>query len=91
MLKMLILKNWKIFRYAALPIDPLTVLIGANASGKSNVIEALEFLKRTVSGKELSEFAIPKRSTVAQKLDLCKSSPNTSDKTCQSSYPSSFT
>ncbi|MEQ9481364.1 AAA family ATPase [Coleofasciculus sp. F4-SAH-05] len=53
MLKKLILKNWKSFRDAELPIDPLTVLIGANASGKSNVIEALEFLKRTVSGKEI--------------------------------------
>lgn len=53
MLKKLILKNWKSFRYAELPIDPLTVLIGTNASGKSNVIESLEFLKRTVSGKEL--------------------------------------
>lgn len=53
MLKKLILKNWKSFRDAELPIDPLTVLIGANASGKSNVIDALEFLKRTVSGKEL--------------------------------------
>ncbi|XHX76420.1 MAG: AAA family ATPase [Stenomitos frigidus ULC029] len=36
MLKKLILENWKSFRYAELPIDPLTVLIGTNASGKSN-------------------------------------------------------
>lgn len=46
MLKKLILENWKSFRYAELPIDPLTVLIGTNASGKSNAIEALEFLNR---------------------------------------------
>ncbi len=50
MLKKLILKNWKSFRYAELPIDSLTVLIGANASGKSNAIEALKFLKKVVSG-----------------------------------------
>src|SRR4028118_2319 len=53
MLKKLILENWKSFRYAELPIDPLTVLIGTNASGKSNVIDALEFLRRTVTGKEI--------------------------------------
>ena len=53
MLKKLILENWKNFRYAELPIDPLTVLIGTNASGKSNVIDALEFLRRTVTGKDL--------------------------------------
>jgi predicted ATPase len=34
MLKKLILENWKSFRYAELPLDPLTVLIGTNASGK---------------------------------------------------------
>ncbi len=53
MLKKLILENWKSFRYAELPIDPLTVLIGTNASGKSNAIEALEFLKRSVLGEPL--------------------------------------
>jgi predicted ATPase len=45
-LKQLILENWKSFHHAELPIDPLTVLIGTNASGKSNVVEALEFLHR---------------------------------------------
>lgn len=51
MLKKLTLENWKSFRHAVLPIDPLTILIGTNASGKSNALEALEFLKRTVMGK----------------------------------------
>ena len=55
MLKKLILENWKSFRYAELPIDPLTVLIGTNASGKSNAIEALEFLKRIASGKQIQD------------------------------------
>lgn len=53
MLKKLILENWKSFRYAELPIDPLTVLIGTNASGKSNVVEALEFLQRIVRGEDI--------------------------------------
>lgn len=53
MLKQLILENWKSFRHAVLDIDPLTILIGTNASGKSNALEALEFLKRTAWGKEI--------------------------------------
>lgn len=53
MLKKLILENWKSFRYAELPLDPLTVLIGTNASGKSNVVEALEFLQRIAIGENI--------------------------------------
>lgn len=53
MLKKLILKNWKSYRYAELFIDPLTVLIGTNASGKSNALDGLEFLNRTALGKEI--------------------------------------
>ncbi|MDJ0674031.1 MAG: AAA family ATPase [Calothrix sp. MO_167.B42] len=53
MLKQLILENWKSFRHAELPIDALTVLIGTNASGKSNVVEALDFLQRIVRGEDI--------------------------------------
>jgi predicted ATPase len=53
LLKKLILENWKSFRYAELPLDPLTVLIGTNASGKSNVVEALEFLQRIANGENI--------------------------------------
>lgn len=53
MLKKLILKNWKSYRYAELFIDPLTVLIGTNASGKSNALDGLEFLNRTTLGKDI--------------------------------------
>jgi predicted ATPase len=64
MLKKLILENWKSFRYAELPIDPLTVLIGTNASGKTNAIEAFTFLKRIANGEKIdhalnSESEIP--------------------------------
>lgn len=50
MLKTLNLRNWKSFETASLYIDPLTILIGANASGKSNTLDALLFLQRTASG-----------------------------------------
>ncbi|MEB4591853.1 AAA family ATPase [Candidatus Thiothrix sp. Deng01] len=44
------LENWKSFGEATLYIDPLTILIGTNASGKSNVLDALQFLQRIASG-----------------------------------------
>ena len=50
MLKELILHRWKSFDNATLYIDPLTILIGANASGKSNTLDALLFLQRVASG-----------------------------------------
>jgi AAA15 family ATPase/GTPase len=36
MIKELRVKHWKGFEQATLYIDPLTILIGPNASGKSN-------------------------------------------------------
>ncbi|MGD1805155.1 AAA family ATPase [Dapis sp. BLCC M126] len=50
MLKQVTLENWKSFRHAELYIDPLTVLIGTNASGKSNVVDALDFLNSIMQG-----------------------------------------
>ncbi len=48
------LRNFKSYRSGTLPIGRLTVLIGANASGKSNVIEALRLLARIAEGERLS-------------------------------------
>jgi predicted ATPase len=53
MLKEVHYKNWKSFSNATLYIDPLTVLIGTNASGKSNALDGIAFLSRVVQGKEL--------------------------------------
>lgn len=50
MIKELKLANWKSFEAATLYIDPLTVLIGSNASGKSNCLDALLFLNRVSQG-----------------------------------------
>lgn len=50
MIKELSLRNWKSFTEATLYIDPLTVLIGSNASGKSNALDALLFLSRVSHG-----------------------------------------
>jgi predicted ATPase len=45
MLTSLRLRNFKSFADAHAPFGPLTLLVGANASGKSNVLEALRLLK----------------------------------------------
>jgi len=55
MIKTLELYNWKSFESATLHIDPLTILIGTNAAGKSNVLDAFLFLQRIASGLSIQE------------------------------------
>lgn len=50
MIKELKLKNWKSFEDSTLYVDPLTILIGTNASGKSNLLDAFLFLNRVSAG-----------------------------------------
>ena len=47
--------NFKSFSDAKLPLSELTVLIGANASGKSNALEALQLLSWLSGGQRLSQ------------------------------------
>ncbi len=54
MITQLHLENWKSYQKATLHIDALTVLIGTNASGKSNALDALLFLHRVASGALLT-------------------------------------
>jgi predicted ATPase len=49
------LENFKSYRKASLPLAPLTLLIGANASGKSNVLEALQILSKMAQGQYLQD------------------------------------
>ncbi|WP_199325275.1 AAA family ATPase [Phormidium sp. FACHB-1136] len=49
-----ILENSKSYRTGLLPLGPLTVLIGANASGKSNALEGLRFLSWLAQGQKLT-------------------------------------
>ncbi|MEM8642417.1 MAG: ATP-binding protein [Cyanobacteria bacterium P01_G01_bin.54] len=46
-------KDFKSYRHGVLPLAPLTVLIGANASGKSNIIEAIRLLSEIAGGQRL--------------------------------------
>ncbi|MDE5912336.1 MAG: AAA family ATPase [Muribaculaceae bacterium] len=55
MIKELALLNWKSFADAKLYIDPITFMIGTNAAGKSNALDALSFLQRSVGNMALSQ------------------------------------
>lgn len=48
------LQDWKSYAKAELFIDPISVLIGTNASGKSNALDALLLLNRIASGAMLT-------------------------------------
>ena len=53
MLSSFTIEGFKSYREATLELAPLTVLIGANASGKSNAIEALRLLSWIAQGNKL--------------------------------------
>ncbi len=48
------LENWKSYDSASIHIDPLSVLVGTNASGKSNALDALLLLNRVALGSMLT-------------------------------------
>lgn len=48
------LENWKSYEQAALHVDPLSVLVGTNASGKSNALDAFLLLNRLANGAMLT-------------------------------------
>ena len=54
MLNRIDLKNFKCFELLRLPLSPLTLLSGANASGKSTLLQALVLLHQTMSEHEWS-------------------------------------
>lgn len=54
MLTAILLESFKSYRSAKLPLASLTVLIGANASGKSNAIEGMRLLSWLAQGQRLS-------------------------------------
>ena len=54
MLKSIYLHNFKSFAEAELPLEQFTLMIGSNASGKSNALEALWILSQLATGRALS-------------------------------------
>ena len=55
MIEKLTLKNWKSYGDAFLYVEPLTIIIGFNASGKSNVLDALSFLSDLAKGMSVGD------------------------------------
>lgn len=55
MLRRLRLVDFKSFADEAVELAPLTLLVGANASGKSNCLDALRFLRETVADQGIGE------------------------------------
>src|SRR6266545_620423 len=55
MIRSVTVKGFKSYKDATLPLAELTVLIGANASGKSNLIEALQLLSWIERGRRLGD------------------------------------
>jgi len=54
MLTKIYIKNFKSYEDQSLHLAPLTLMIGANASGKSNALEAFRFLCWLAEGQKLS-------------------------------------
>jgi predicted ATPase len=55
MIDSLSLLSFKSFKEATLPLAPLALMIGANASGKSNAIEGIRFLSWLAEGRRLDD------------------------------------
>lgn len=60
------IENFKCFRRVNVPLNKLTILAGANGNGKSTVIQALLFLRRTIehcatwNGEEVNKYSYKK-------------------------------
>ena len=53
MLRRMRLENFRAFREVELELSPLTVLLGANSTGKSSILQALILLKQSLRGPSL--------------------------------------
>ncbi|GMO48995.1 MAG: ATP-binding protein [Termitinemataceae bacterium] len=65
-LKRISLKNWKNFRLVAAEISDLTFIVGANASGKSNFLDAICFMRDIVKHGGGLQYAVSKRGGVSK-------------------------
>lgn len=54
MIKSFIFENFKSFDKAELELESLTIMIGSNASGKSNAIEGIKILSEISTGRDFS-------------------------------------
>ena len=68
MLRYVTIESFKSYKKAVLELSPLTVLIGSNASGKSNALEAMRLLAWIAEGNKLNavKYAIQEGSGVVR-------------------------
>lgn len=62
----LVLENWRNFRHAEVALARRVFLVGPNASGKSNLLDALRFLRDVADGKKGFQRAVDDRSGVSR-------------------------
>ena len=63
------IKNFLSFTDVEFSLKPLTVLVGPNASGKSNALEVLHLLNRTINHGELPKIGVVRDSSSATEPD----------------------
>ena len=85
MLTQIDLRYFKCFTLLRLPLCPLTLLSGANASGKSSVLQALVLLHQTMREHEWSSRlmlngAAVRLGTVADVIDQISRAPRLRDR-----------
>ena len=56
MIRRIAIRGYKSLQNVDLRLDPLTLVIGPNAAGKSNLLDAIGLLSRTVAGDLQSAF-----------------------------------
>ncbi len=60
------LRNWRNFQHAELDLEPRTFLVGPNAAGKSNLLDAIRFLHDIVAVGGGFEDAVTRRGGVSR-------------------------
>lgn len=55
LIKSFIFENFKSFAQATLDMEQLTIMVGANAGGKTNAIEGIKILSELVTGRDISD------------------------------------
>ena len=98
MFKSLRLERFKNFKDAELELGPFTVLIGANASGKSNIRDAFRFLHGIARGYDLTEIIGEKFSEGGERVwsgvrggprEIVLSGHSSYALTCENTFPAS--
>lgn len=64
MIKQFLFKNFKNFKEVQISVEDMTILIGANAAGKSNAIEGIRILSMLARGRNVADIFINRGSDI---------------------------